>query len=40
MAEKMMRDDIRDLKSVMETGEGVSRGYSRKKNKSGEQATG
>jgi uncharacterized membrane protein len=40
MAEKMMRDDIRDLKRVMETGEGPSRGYSRKKNKSGEQVTG
>ncbi|MEX1238907.1 MAG: SRPBCC family protein [Cyclobacteriaceae bacterium] len=40
MAEKMMRDDIRDLKSVMETGEGLSRGNSRKKNKKGEQVTG
>jgi len=33
MAEKMMRDDIRDLKRVMETGEVPSSGSSRKKNK-------
>lgn len=40
MAEKMMRDDIRDLKRVLETGEGPSGGSSRKKNKRQEQVTG
>lgn len=40
MAEKMMRDDIRDLKRVMETGETPSAGTSRKKNKRQEQYSG
>lgn len=39
MAEKMMRDDIRDLKRVMETGDDPS-GGSRKKNKRQEHVTG
>jgi uncharacterized membrane protein len=34
MAEKMMKDDIRDLKRVMETGETQTTGKSKKKNKS------
>ena len=36
MAEKMMRDDIRDLKKVMETGQVSGNAGSRKKNKRNE----
>jgi uncharacterized membrane protein len=40
MAEKMMRDDIRDLKKVMESGEVPVQGASRKKNKRQEHTSG
>lgn len=40
MAEKMMKDDIRDFKKVMETGELPETGSSKKKNKKQEQFSG
>jgi len=41
MAAKMLRDDIRDLKNIMETGEASPRGrFSKRKNKKQEHVTG